>query len=249
MINSVCTSLWVNVKNLRFFLLQYIMLGVVLPGSYLVLSVLSNSGKTPVPIYLIGLLTSTTLSLFLNLHVLTVVQYKEIRVLQKCAVFKVRPLHVHMGSGLFHALISLPVLLAVTLVNYAQVFSSQRSLWILPVWVLVSLFLMNFSMALGGSFPNINIAQPACSMLYMIFLMVTPLYVNLGSVSGFLRMVYLVNPFSHISSLYSYTFGLPVLCSPLLSAIYLLALTVLLAMTAHKQWYNSTATEKLTVVS
>lgn len=35
MLHTISTSMWINFKNLRFFLLQYLMLVIIFPSSYL----------------------------------------------------------------------------------------------------------------------------------------------------------------------------------------------------------------------
>lgn len=47
MLHTISTSMWINFKNLRFFLLQYLMLVIIFPSSYLLISLsLPFSSKT-----------------------------------------------------------------------------------------------------------------------------------------------------------------------------------------------------------
>lgn len=43
MLHTISTSMWINFKNLRFFLLQYLMLVIIIfPSSYLLISLTST---------------------------------------------------------------------------------------------------------------------------------------------------------------------------------------------------------------
>ena len=41
MVRTISTSMWINFRNLRFFLLQYLMLVIIFPVSYLLISLTS----------------------------------------------------------------------------------------------------------------------------------------------------------------------------------------------------------------
>ncbi len=42
MLHTISTSMWINFKNLRLFLLQYLMLVIIFPSSYLLISLTST---------------------------------------------------------------------------------------------------------------------------------------------------------------------------------------------------------------
>ena len=42
MLHTISTSMWINFKNLSLFLLQYMMLVIIFPSSYLLISLTST---------------------------------------------------------------------------------------------------------------------------------------------------------------------------------------------------------------
>ena len=58
MLHTISTSMWINFKNLRLFLLQYLMLVIIFPSSYLLISLTSTGSAQPTEVYSIGLFTS-----------------------------------------------------------------------------------------------------------------------------------------------------------------------------------------------
>ena len=66
MLHTISTSMWINFKNLRLFLLQYLMLVIIIPSSYLLISLTSTGSAQPTEVYSIGLFTSMLFSLFTN---------------------------------------------------------------------------------------------------------------------------------------------------------------------------------------
>ena len=66
MLHTISTSMWINFKNLRLFLLQYLMLVIIFPSSSLLISLTSTGSAQPTEVYSIGLFTSMLFSLFTN---------------------------------------------------------------------------------------------------------------------------------------------------------------------------------------
>ena len=208
MLHTISTSMWINFKNLRFFLLQYLMLVIIFPSSYLLISLTSTGTAQPTEVYSIGLFTSMLFSLFINMQASMIANSNSITAIEQYATFKVRPLFVHMGGCVYHALVGLPffiVLLVISFISHKGI----NILLLLASLALAILFLSAASMVLGGLFRNPNIASPAINMLYMVIVMVTPFYSDLAALSQPARLAYCFNPFAHATSLIGGSFGNP----------------------------------------
>ena len=247
MLHTISTSMWINFKNLRFFLLQYLMLVIIFPSSYLLISLTSTGSAQPTEVYSIGLFTSMLFSLFINMQASMIANSNSITAIEQYATFKVRTLFVHMGGCAYHALVGgLPffiVLLVISFISHRGI----NILLLLASLALAILFLSAASMVLGGLFRNPNIASPAINMLYMVIVMVTPFYSDLAALSQPARLAYCFNPFAHVTSLIGGSFGQLMLCDPLISAAILVLLTAILGALSVKRWYSSHAAEKLGV--
>lgn len=242
--HTVKTSTWINFKNLRFFALQYLMLVVIFPCSYLMISLISSDAQQSAGAYTIGLFISMVMSLFVNMQASSIASSNNISTLELYATYKVRPLFVHSGGCVYHALISIPLFIIVILANLLG--NAFVNVWLLLVTFGLSILLLScFSMVLGGIFHNPNIAAPMINMIYMVLMMITPLYGDLSNLHGILRIAYCLNPFSHICSLMEGSFGMGMLCNQVVSIIYLSVLTVLFSFMAYKRWYRCYAVEKL----
>lgn len=244
MLHTISTSIWIDFKNLRFFLLQYLMLVIIFPGSYLLISLASAGNAQPIEVYAIGLFTSMLFSLFINMQASQIANSNGIAVIEQYATYKVRPLFVHIGGCVYHALLALPFLVVLTVINLAANARTDALLLVVSI-VLACLFLSAMAMVLGGLFKNPNIASPVINMLYMIIVMLTPFYSDLGALSESARLAYCFNPFAHATSLIGGAFGQPMLCEPLISAAVLAVLTLALGALSVKRWYSSHAAEKL----
>ena len=243
----ISTSMWINFKNLRFFLLPYLMIVIIFPGSYLLISFTSTGSAQPTEVYSIGLFTSMLFSLFINMQASMIANSNSITAIEQYATFKVRPLFVHMGGCAYHALVGLPFFIILLVIS----FISHKGINVLLLFTslaLAILFLSAASMVLGGLFRNPNIASPAINMLYyMVIVMVTPFYSDLAALSQPARLAYCFNPFAHATSLIGGGFGQPMLCAPLIAAAILFLLTAILGALSVKRWYSSHAAEKLGV--
>ncbi len=246
MLHTISTSMWINFKNLRFFLLQYLMLVIIFPSSYLLISLASSNSAQPIEAYAIGLFTSMLFSLFINMQASMIANSNSITAIEQYATFKVRPLFVHVGGCAYHSLLGLPFFVILIIINLAANADMDVPLMIASV-VLAVLFLSAVTMVLGGLFRNPNIASPVINMLYMIIAMITPFYTQLDAISQSAKLAYCFNPFAHVTSMIGGAFGQPMLCDPLISAAILLVLTFVLGALSIKRWYNCYAAEKLGV--
>lgn len=244
MLHTILTSTWINFKNLRFYALQYLMLVVIFPCSYLMISLVSSGADKGVGLYTAGLFVSMLMSLFINMQASSIASSNNISTLELYATYKVRPLFVHIGGCVYHAIISIPFFIITLLVNMMDHAMPDVSL-LLITFILMILVLSGLSMVLGGLFHNPNIASPMINMLYMVVVMITPLYGNLSGIDGIMRFVYCLNPFSHILSLLEGGFQRGMLCNPLISIFYLTLLTIILGLLSRRRWYRCYAAEKL----
>lgn len=244
MLHTISTSLWINIKNLRFFLLQYLMLVIVFPSSYLLISLASATSPQSIGVYSIGLFSSMLLSLFINMQASMIASSNSITTIEQYATFKVRPLFVHLGGCVYHALLAIPFLIVLIIINVVKNVYIDVLLLIVAV-VLTGLFLSAASMVLGGIFRNPNVASPTINMLYMLIVMVTPFYTDLDQISQATKYAYCFNPFAHVISLMDGAFGRSMLCNPFISIAVLIILTAGLGALSVKRWYRSYAAEKL----
>lgn len=244
MIHSIVTSAWINMKNLRFQLLQYLMLVVVFPCSYLLISVFSNAGERNLTCYVVSLFCSMLMSLFINMEAVMIANSNAISVIEQYATFQVSPLYVHMGSSLYHGILSVPLLL-VSAVWLGLLYGQLHIVYIAIAFLLSLAFLPAVAMILGGLFRNPNIASPIISMFYMIIMMLTPFYSQFDALSDTARILFCVNPFAHLLSLYYMGFGETGICHPLISVLILAALCALLWLASVRRWLKPTAVEKL----
>ncbi len=246
MFRTISTSMWINFKNLRFFLLQYLMLVIIFPVSYLLISLTSAGSVMERGTYSTGLFTSMLISLFINMEASMIAQSSSVTAFEQYAVFRVRPLFVHMGGCLYHASLSLPFLALLIILNLVTGRGVDVLLLLISLPACV-LFLSALSMVLGGLFRNPNIASPVINMIYMIIVMITPFYGDYGKEGGVMRLLYSLNPFAHVVSLIAGSFGKEMLTKPFVSAGVLVSLAAVLFLPAIKRWYRSTAPEKIDI--
>lgn len=244
MLHTIKTSIWINFKNLRFYLMQYIMLVFIFPCSYLCISLTSADRPQFIVGYSIGLFTSMLFSLFINMQASTIANSNSIATIEQYATFQVRPLFVHLGGCVYHSILAMPLLLIVVILNLS---SGLNIAFLCVSVVLTILFLSSFSMVLGGLFHNPNIASPIINMLYMIIVSITPIYSDLGSLPQSTKFLYMLSPFAHLISLFDWSFNQNKLCAPWISIGIISTVTVLLGALSVKRWYRCVAVEKLSI--
>ena len=84
--------------------------------------------------------------------------------------------------------------------------------------------------------------------MYMIIVMITPLYAPAENISEKLIVFYAVNPFAHVCWMYQSAIGIVSPIPIYVIWIYLCALSVVMAIVNHRRWKNAAAIEKLTVI-
>ena len=225
--------------------MNYLMMVIIYPLSYLVISIVAGDGAQNM-YYLTGIFTSIFLSLFINMQAALIANHNSIEMAEVYAVYDVGRLQVFWGQSLFHMILLLPMFLldVIILCFLGAALHPIR----LILYVLVAfLFMSIVSMALGSVLKNPQIAGSMINMLYMIIVMTTPIYNNVMSMSSTSKILYAINPFSHVCSLYYWALGLEIIVSPTISIIYMLVLGVLLWRYVYKSWKNRGAVEKLNI--
>ncbi len=248
MIKSISTSIWISLKTLRLNFVQYLMLVIIFPATYLIVSIASSNGSNSIVDYGVGLFCSMAISIFINMQAASIALSNGIATIEMYATFKVRPICVFLGQSIFHFLLMVPFALALVVFAYCSG-SDVNLIAFLGVMLLSFMFLSFTSIALGGLISNPNLASPVINMLYMFIVMITPLYNDANSVSTLGRLLYSVNPFSHYTSLVYSCFSKPVICPTFISVAVIGLITAIFAALSVKRWKNATAVEKLNVLA
>jgi ABC-type polysaccharide/polyol phosphate export permease len=233
-------------RKLRFQGIYYLMLVVVFPLSYLVINMMGKSGKDII-VYAIGMYISMMLSLFINMQATLVSGANRIEMMEYYSVFKIDPQDEFLGESIFHATLSLILLI---LMSFIIVLSGSGTVnFRLIPWFALCIFLMHqISVFMGGLFANPNIASPIINLLYMVIIMSSPVYILPSDLTVKAAYGYFINPFSHVIWLLYYAFGAEPCVPELLSWTYPLALGLVLHFLNNKRWRMATAIEKLTVL-
>lgn len=240
---SILTSAWISLKTLRFQFLQYFMLVVLFPLTYLAIS-LAPGGEQDLTGYATALFCSMAISMFVNMQAASIAMSNGVTVMEQYATFKVRPIRVFLGQSLFHACLVLPFACALPVLAVC----TGTEVQVLPfaATLAVSLVFLTFvSIVIGSLIPNPNIASPVINMLYMVIVMVTPLYRDLAVLGGTARTLYALNPFAHMVSLFLWSFGRGTLTAPWVSLAVLLTVAAVAAWLSIRRWRHATAAEKL----
>lgn len=244
MYNTILVSLKINFKSLRMSALNYIMLVIIFPFSYLAIALTSSDNALPTIIKVSGAVMSMLFSLFINMQATLVSNSNNITIRETYAVYGVKPVIVFISQCLFHTILSLPIILSAVIV---LVFSLDSfSIISFSIWFILSiLFLSTISLLLGMSLKNPQIASPCINLTYMILISVTPLYNPLNSIDAF----YLWNPLTHIINLFYSAFGSNyIFCDTLLSVMILvgcICVSIFFILHQKKKLYGN---EKLTIL-
>lgn len=242
---TILPTIWVDVKGLRMSFMQYLMLVVIFPLSYLIIN---TSGGTSNHLYNVtGMLISMLMSLFINMQATLVASSNNVTIIETYSVYKVKPLMVFLSQCLLHFLMSIGIFIVseIILVSYGV----RPQIIKLIVWLIIAfVFLHAVSVALGSVLKNPNMAGAIINLLYMILVMITPLYSSTEGISTTGRIFYLLNPFSHLISLLYWSNDMKPLCSFWISILILALLTIVLDIFTYKRWNNAHAIEKLTLL-
>jgi len=237
--------MWVNIKTLRFNFTQYLMLVIVFPLSYLIINLISGSHNSLIH-SITGILISMIFSLFINLQANLVATSNNTSVIELYAVYQATPIYVFIGQCSLHFLMTLPLILAAGCAMYLQV--EFISIWKLVLWIITTLFFFFFvSIFLGSILKNPNLATPVINLIYMLIIMITPIYNNFYEMKFITKILYSFNPLSHIVSLWYWCFNLKKLANSWISFIILYGIALLLGFFDYRRWKEAKAVEKLNV--
>lgn len=234
-------------RKLRFQGIYYLMLVVIFPLSYLVINMMGKS-KHDIIVYAIGMYISMMLSLFINMQATLISGANRIEIMEYYSVFKIDPLDEFLGESIFHATLSIVLLIPMSSI-IGLYGSGEINFRLIPWFVLCVFFMHQVSVFIGGLFTNPNIASPVINLLYMVIIMASPVYLLPADIAEGIIYGYLINPFSHIIWLLYYAFGEKPCAPEALSWLYPLALGLALNFFNNKRWKMATAIEKLTVLN
>lgn len=222
------------------------MLVVIFPISYLVISIASGTGEQNI-YYVTGIFTSIFISLFINMEAVQIANQNNIEMAEIYAVYNVGRLHVFWGECLYHLLLLLPILILDLVI---LVFLGARlNILYLVVYIVASFFLMSLlSITIGSLIKNPHIAVALISMLYMIIVMLTPIYSDVSQMSETTKLLYSINPFTHMCSLYYWALELETIVAPIISLIYTAVLCSILSFYVNRTWKDRGAVEKLNIM-
>lgn len=240
------TTIWIDFKSLRFNFMNYLMLVVIFPLSYLVVNLTSSSKGTNIRTALTGMLISMLMSMFINMFTSQVASSNTIEAIELFSMYKVKPLTVFMGHGLFHWILSSILMIpSIMIIGFSGF--KLNILAICLFYILSFLFLYYTSLMLGSLIKNPNFAQPLINLIYMILIMITPIYVDPAKMSFMTRSIYSINPFSHFVWLF-YSISYATNPGIIFSIIYLVIFTLICALFVHKKWDKRYAVEKLSLI-
>lgn len=244
MYNTILVSLKINFKSLRMSALNYIMLVVIFPVSYLAIALASSNNTLLTITKVSGAVLSMLFSLFINMQATLVSGSNDITIRETYAVYGVKPLVIFISQCLFHTILSLPIIfVAVMIISFSTNYFSLLSflLWL----VLSILFLSSTSVLLGMILKNPQIANPCINLTYMMLISITPLYSPLNNINN----AYLWNPLTHSVNLFYSNFGTEyVFCNTLLSTVVLLGYICVAVLLILKEQKKSYGNEKVTIL-
>lgn len=120
MIKPISTSIWISLKTLRLNFVQYLMLVIIFPATYLIVSIASSNGSNSIVDYGVGLFCSMAISIFINMQAASIALSNGIATIEMYATFKVRPICVFLGQSMFHFLLMVPFALALVVFAYCS---------------------------------------------------------------------------------------------------------------------------------
>lgn len=242
----IIPTIWLNLKSLRMNFMQYFMMVILYPLTFLIISYVSRGNDENI-YYFTGMFLSMLISLFINMQAMLIASSNNATVIEMYTVFQVPPIYAFMGQCMFHAIMSLPIfgvmLISVMLKGYTI------SIIKVVFWCLFALlFFSVLSIFIGGLIRNPNFAMPMISMLYMIIVIITPIYNNVLLMEETTKLLYLVNPVSHIVSLLYWVMGMKTLVNPIISIILIASLSLILGVICIVRWKDTKALEKLNLL-
>lgn len=241
-LSSVTTSIWINSKNLRMNFLEYLMLVILFPLTYLIISI-TSSESIDIMMKISGLCLSVMISLFVNMQGTLVANTNTITTRELYASYGVKPINVFDGISVFHSIMSLPLIIVVVIVSLLR--GNSINAFQLIIWLLIAFtFLSELSILLGGLIRNPRIATPTISMIYMILIIICPLYYSVP----ISKKILLINPFSWFCESFRMMTGVGSGYNFWISILILTFYAIIFRILAHIVVNSSKAIEKNTII-
>lgn len=246
-LNRIWTTVYINYKSLRFNLMHYLMLVVVFPLSYLVMNIIASNGKISITQTVIGAYTSMIISLFFNLFAIQVSSANEIQILELYRTAKVKVLEIFCGNGLFYTLLSVFMFIVMVLITAFN--SIEFNLFRLVLCQIICFSLLStLGIVIGSLIRNPSMAGPIINLIYMICVIVTPIYLAPYRVDGILKHLYFINPLSHVVWINYWGYDQYNGIELIKSIAYILLVVILGWIYIFKRWNNTYSTEKKNII-
>lgn len=224
---------------------MYLLLVILYPLTYLVIGYMAGNAQNNFAEYFISYFVSMAMSMFLNMQSTVIATSNQITTIELYKTYNTNPFYVFLGLSLFHIFL-LSFVIAPLFVT--GLFLVGFSTWQFLLTLLISLlFLALLSMFIGGLIKNPNIASPISNMIYMIAIIITPLYAQYSDLLAEKHTFASLNPFMHMLSMYRSAFGLDHLFTFVHSCVLLTFLTLVLVIYATKRWLTATASERISI--
>jgi lipopolysaccharide transport system permease protein len=108
--------------------------------------------------------------------------------------------NVTVGTHLVHFALTFPILIALLIVNHIPV--TAMSLWVLPVIVVQYLLILSFSLCAACLHVNFRDTQYLLGVFLMLGFFLTPILYDLSRVPEQYRVLYQLNPMTHLIEAY-----------------------------------------------
>lgn len=240
--SSVATTVWINRKNLKMNFLEYAMLVVLFPLTYLVISA-TSSDSAGITLKASGMLISMIISLFVNMQGSLIANANVITTRELYATYGVKPLHVYDGMSVFHFLMVLPMI-ALTAIICLMSGNSINYIGLVIWGIICFIFLSSLAIVLGGIIKNPRVSTPIISMCYMIIMIISPIYYS----APLTNIALYFNPFSWLCESLKVVLGITSVYNFNMSVLILLALSTGLRIISFKLCNDSSAIEKSTII-
>ncbi len=241
-LSSVFTTVWINRKNLKMNFLEYLMLVILFPLTYLVVSI-TSSDSLNLKYKVSGMFISVIISLFVNMQGSLIANANLITTRELYATYGVKPIHVFDGISIFHLIVVFPMFLLTTLLCFFSGCNIRYFHLAISI-ITVFLFLSSLSKLLGGLIKNPQIATPIISMCYMIIMIISPIYYSVSANSHIIWF----NPFAWLCESIRTSFGMGSAYSFELMTSSLLIISIVFRIVSIRIFNDSGAIEKNTII-
>ena len=241
-LSSVFTTVWINRKNLKMNFLEYLMLVILFPLTYLIVSI-TSSDSLNLNYKVSGMFISMIISIFVNMQGTLIANANLITTRELYATYGVKPIHVFDGISIFHLIVIFPMIMLTTLLCFL-IGCNIRCFHLIISIITVFLFLSSLSKMLGGLIKNPQIATPIISMCYMIIVIISPIYYSITTNSHIIWF----NPFAWLCESVRTSLGMGSAYSFELMTSSLLIISIVFRIVSIRIFNDSGAIEKNTII-